>query len=84
MNTRKRKVENTRKQATRVPNETFVMAWARSKTNADVMKSTGLTYSGMLQKAKKLRELGVKLPKLDRPKFRHAPVDVAALNALLR
>lgn len=66
----------------RVPNDVFVKAWAKASTMADVLESTGISSSGAFQKAKRLREAGVKLPKLGRAE--RQPIDVSALNALLK
>lgn len=66
----------------RVPNDVFVKAWAKANTMADVLEATGISPSGAFQKAKKLREAGVKLPKLQHAE--RQPIDVSALNALLK
>lgn len=83
MTTRKSKKSKVEGNGTRnrVPNEVFVAAWSRATTARDVMEATGISPSGFSQKAKRLREAGVKLPKLQRA----TPViDVAGLNALLK
>lgn len=69
---------------TRVPNDVFVKAWAKATTIADVLEATGISASGAFQKAKRLREAGVKLPKLERQLIGARAIDVSSLNALLK
>lgn len=68
----------------RVPNEVFVKAWAKATTPKDVMEAVGISPSGFFQKAKRLREAGVKLPPLERSVGTRQPIDVSALNSLLK
>jgi len=67
----------------RVPNDVFVKAYKKAKSNDEVSTLTGLSYSGVLAKAKTLRDAGVKLPKLARP-VHPSRIDVAGLNAILK
>ena len=67
---------------TRIPNDAFVKAWAKAGNIQYVMEATGISASGAYQKAKRLREAGVKLPPM--PRTEREPIDVGALNALLK
>lgn len=68
----------------RIPNDVFVKAWAKATTAQDVMDAVGISPSGLFQKAKRLREAGVKLPPLERSTSASRVIDVAGLNAMLK
>lgn len=80
-----RKSSNGRTRANCAP-DVFVKAWVKAThtngTVMDVSEGTGLTLGGVHAKARRLRDEGVKLPKLAR-RIKN-PIDVAALNALLK
>ena len=65
----------------RVADITFVKAWAKAESVADVAAGVGMAYSGAQARARKLRDAGVKLPKFARSR---REIDVVGLNALLR
>ena len=77
---RAKKKTNGRARA-HVTDVSFVKAWAKAESVADVAGSVGLAYSGAQARAKKLRDAGVKLPKFARSR---REIDVAGLNAILK
>lgn len=65
--------------------EDFVVAWQTSDSIEAVCRTTGLSYDGARQRAKRMRGAGVKLKHMV-IRRRHAfdPFRVAQLNALAR
>lgn len=49
----------------KVSDNDFVVCWATSDTIDDVVKGTGLTIAGAQWRARKMRERGVRLMKLN-------------------
>ena len=60
---------------------TFVKAWAKAGSVADVAAKVGMAYGSAQSRAGYLRKAGVKLPKFARSR---REIDVVGLNALLR
>lgn len=67
-----------------VTNEAFVKAWMKGGTTGDVAERLGRSIVAVYGRAKRLRKIGVALPKLDRAPRGLAEVDVKALNALIK
>ena len=70
----------SRKKKTYVTDSAFVAAWLEATTLNDVVTATGMSYGGVVVKAKRLREAGVKLPELQRSR---KSIDVDGLNTLI-
>ena len=66
----------------RITSEDFVVIWATSKTLDDVVQSSKMTKPAVTARAKMLRNLGVKLPKLSKPTG-YDQLRIAQLNSLL-
>ena len=67
---------------TNIDSETFVKAWLKGGTTADVAARLGCGVNNIYGRGRSLRAAGVKLPKLD-PAVRKR-IDVAGLNALIK
>ena len=65
----------------RLSDDEFVEAYVKADSVDEVIESTGMTYGSISQKAKKLRDLGVDLPKFKR---QAKEVDVVGLNRLIK
>ncbi len=66
----------------RSTDEQFVKAWVKGVYHSDVAKRLGITIGAVYQRARFLRDAGVKLPILAREHAKQ--IDVAVLNALLK
>lgn len=67
---------------TKVNNEDFVVAWATAQNLDEVMRTTGMKKPAVQQRAKFLRDKGVKLPKLEGKRGLDS-YDIARLNSLI-
>lgn len=79
---KKRATKKRGKRRAAVSSETFVKAWAKGGTIADVAGRCGMSAVSATSRGARFRKAGVKLPELERLSSRR--VDVAALNALLK
>lgn len=62
----------------------FIKAWKAGGTVVDVARRCGLKVSSVRVRAVKWRAKGIKLPKLTPLPMGKPPLDVKALNALLK
>lgn len=68
---------------TKTTNEDFVVAWAKAVTLEDVVRATDMKKAAVQQRAKFLRDKGVKLPKLEGKRGLDS-YDIARLNSLIK
>lgn len=61
----------------------FVVAYVTSRTLDDVAESTGLSKSAVMNRARYLKKIGVKLPKLEDQRGKTC-LDVIELNNLVK
>lgn len=64
-----------------VSHEAFVKAWMSHSTIDEVAETTGLSYSGVTERAKRLRDAGVQLP--GKSRRMRQDIDVKSLNSMI-
>lgn len=67
----------------KVTPEDFVVAWMTSTSLEEVAQTTGLGKNACKQRAKRLRELGVKLKFMDRHPRAYDRLRISQLNSLV-
>lgn len=67
----------------RVDNREFVVTYVRSESVIQVAETLGMSKPAVYQRAKNLRQAGVKLPKLTRTQT-SKELEIAQLNSLIK